>query len=112
MTSTSKNRAQRRTSARTPKSVLQRIHMEKAQEKGFQEGKKYAIRMMCAALALSLKEHHNLSRDQIMFVYQDAVKRMFEANCTNEILEQAEKECGIEAHKFDFCDEDMEDELL
>ena len=68
--------------------------------------------MMCAALALSLKEHHNLSRDQIMFVYQDAVKRMFEANCTNEILEQAEKECGIEAHKFDFCDEDMEDELL
>ena len=30
MTSTSKNRAQRRSSARTPKSVLQRIHMEKA----------------------------------------------------------------------------------
>ena len=66
MTSTSKNRTQRRSSARTPKSVLQRIHMEKAQEKGFQEGKKYAIRMMCAALALSLREHHNLSRDQIM----------------------------------------------
>lgn len=110
--SSGSNRQHRRSTGRNHQHVLQRIRMEKENEKGFQDGKKFAIRMMCAAMALSLKEHHGFTREQILFLYQDAVKRMFSANCTNEILEQAETECGIEQSKFDFDDEEMEDELL
>ena len=103
------NRAQRRASSRNAKSLYQRIQLEHENEKGFQEGKKFASKMMCAAIALSLRELHGFTREQILALYQDAVERMFSANCPTEILTEAEKQCGIQQRKFDFYTDDMEE---
>lgn len=106
----SQNRAARRASARNTKSLLQRIQFEKEHEKGFQEGKRFASKMMCAAIALSLNEMHGFTREQILALYASAVKRMFAANCASEILDAAEQQCGVNQQKFDFYTDDMEDE--
>lgn len=103
------NRAQRRASCRNAKSLYQRIQLEHENEKGFQEGKKFASKMMCAAIAISLQERHGFTREQILALYQDAIDRMFTANCPTELLDAAEKRCGIQQSKFDFYNDDLEE---
>lgn len=107
----SQNRAQRRAASRNAKSVYQRIQLDRENEKGFQQGKSFASKMMCAAIALSLQEKHGFTREQILALYEDAVNRMFAANCPSELLDTAEKQCGVEQTKFDFYHDDMEDLL-
>lgn len=107
----SQNRAQRRAASRNHKTLYQRIQLDRENEKGFQEGKSFASKMMCASIALSLQEKYGFTREQIMVLFQDAVNRMFSANCPSELLEEAEKKCGVEQQKFDFYHDDMEDLL-
>lgn len=94
------NRADRRKTAKHPGAVEKML--DAAWENGFQAGKNFACKMLCAAVSLALSQLHGLETAEILSVYHNAVQRIFEADCPEMLLEQCEKDCGVAPGMFDF----------
>ena len=94
------NRADRRLAMKRP-GGFERL-LNEAWENGFQAGKTFSCKTLCAAMALSLHALSGMDGPSIAAAYRDAVQRIFDADCPEMLLEQCQQECGVAPGMFDF----------